>query len=157
MKSIRLVFALATLLPLAGCNNLGGASLVFGQEQVVGVTIAGSAPSQQAEFTVGYKDKNIAVVPVAIKNDDGTYEHIKGSLGKGEHGGDTVDSYSTFGQFELNVSAKDEEGNPVASTGLGKFFATGNAANVISQGFQNKLNYPNGAPAPSPKPAEDNE
>ena len=135
MNNAAVVISLIALMLLPGCSNLGGASLVFGQQQNVGITLAGSGPSQEAELTLGYKDKNIAVVPVAVKQGDGTYKEIGGGIGEGENGGSSSDAYSTLGQFELTTS--NQASGP--SVGLGKFFATGTAAQTLSQGFADKL------------------
>lgn len=131
--AISIVLALATI---TACGNLGGTNLVFGQQHTVGIGIAGSGPSQEAELTLGYKDKNIAVVPVAIKKADGTIQELSGGrILEGEKGGSSRDAYSTFGQFEVNTKA----GADGLGAGLGKFFATGQAAQTISQGFADKL------------------
>ncbi len=136
-----LLLTVSTALALAACGNVDSAHLVFGQQHTVGLTIAGSGPTQEAELTLGFKDKNIAVVPVAVKNEDGTYTKLGGGIPEGENGGSAADAYSTLGQFELKAGS---DSGPNVS--LGKFFATGTAAQVLSQGFADKLSGVNKAP-----------
>lgn len=119
---------------LAGCGNVDGAHLVFGQKDVVGLGISASGPQQDAELTLGYNGKNIAVIPVAVEDNDGEYTKLE-STNQGNQ-----DAYSTLGQFELNTG-----GDGTVSVGLGKFFATGTAAQVLAQGFNNKLSQSDAA------------
>jgi hypothetical protein len=115
---------------LAACGNVEGANLVFGQQQTVGLTIAGSTTDQGAELTLGYKDRNIAVVPVAVKQPDGAFTAVESRVGPNPD----TDSMSVLGQFELEAEA-----GTGASVGLGKFFATGLAAQKLADGFAAKL------------------
>jgi len=127
-------------LALAGCGNADSSHLVFGQQHTVGLTIAGAGPTQEAELSLGFKDRNIAVVPVAVKNQDGTYMTLGGGIPQGADGGSAADAYSTLGQFEL------KGGENGATVSLGKFFATGTAAQVLAQGFADQLSGVNAAP-----------
>lgn len=102
----------------AGCAS-DQIPLVFGQAQTVGMTMAGSAPEQGGEFTFGYRDKNIAVIP--------TESLSEAPGGDGTH----KDALSVLGQFEVEGGARD--GGSIA---LGKFFATGLAAKTLADGFR---------------------
>jgi len=102
--------------------------LIFGQSQTVGISIGAGASEQGADFVLGYKDKNIAIVPVAIKVAEGSYAQV-GSMS----GDNFEDSFSVIGQFEVNTTTS--QGN----VGLGKFFATGAAAKALADGFASKL------------------
>ena len=124
---------------VVGCGNVDSAHLVFGQQQTVGLDITATAPEQGGSLSLGYKDKNIAVIPVAVKGEDGLYQ-LLGSTNKLEGGANTGelsdenDAFSTIGQFELNTGE-----NGTASVGLGKFFATGLAAQKLADGFKAEL------------------
>ena len=133
-KALAPLFAVATL---AGCGNVDTVHLVFGQQQVVGLDITASAPEQGGSLSLGYKDKNIAVVPVAVKDGavhDGSNYKLLGSTNNESDDADRNDAYSTLGQFELKSG---EDGT--LSFGLGKFFATGIAAQTLAEGFAAKL------------------
>jgi hypothetical protein len=117
---------------LAGCGNVDSAHLVFGQQINVGLDITATAPEQGATLSLGYKDKNIAVIPVAVKEGEG-YKLLGGTNNETTDS-DKNDAYSTLGQFELATGQ-----NGVASVGLGKFFATGIAAQRLAEGFKEKL------------------
>ncbi len=123
--------AMPLVLVAAGCGNVDSAHLIFGQRHVVGLQISASAPEQGASLTLGYSDMNIAIIPVAVKEGD---KYIRlGSTNK-KDGSDENDAYSTLGQFEMNTGT-----NGTVSVGLGKFFATGLAAQYLAQGFKAKL------------------
>jgi hypothetical protein len=131
--------AMPLVLVVAGCGNVDSAHLIFGQRQTVGLDISATAPEQGASLTLGYSDMNIAIIPVAVKGEDAddpngdSYQRL-GSTNEAAGGGDENDAYSTLGQFEMNTGE-----NGTASVGLGKFFATGLAAQYLAKGFQTKL------------------
>lgn len=134
MRYAKIVCAGLALTALAGCGNRDSSHLVLGQRIIVGLTISGSAPEQGAELSLGYKDHNIAVIPVAVKKEDGAYQPL-GSFDEAATGTDPAsDAYSTLGQFELSTG---EDGT--VSVGLGKFFATGVAAQTLADGFKENL------------------
>lgn len=138
MKASRKIWAVLGAVAVAGCGNVDSSHLVFGQQHTVGLDITATAPEQGGTLSLGFKDKNIAVIPVAV-NEGGTYQ-LLGSTnklegnGNGGDGGDQNDAYSTIGQFEMDTGK-----NGTASVGLGKFFATGLAAQFLAKGFQGKL------------------
>lgn len=121
---------------LAGCESLPNPPLVFAQSQTVGVTIAGSPASQGGEFTVGYRDWNLAVVPVTVTQGDGQVTSLTASANPGKDQ-KFEDAFSTLGQFDVNV-----EGGTSNKVGLGKFFATGLAAKVLADGFAASMSKP---------------
>ena len=118
---------------LSGCEVVPNPPLVFAQSQTLGVTIAGAPASQGGEFTVGFRDWNVAVVPVTVTQGDGTVTALTASANK-EAGQDFQDAFSTLGQFEAEV-----EGSSSPKVGLGKFFATGLAAKVLADGFAKSM------------------
>lgn len=114
---------------LFGCAQNQHMPLIFAQSQTVGISIGGTTADQGVEFTLGYKDKNVAIVPIAIPDKDGNLGSVGSTSGVGFD-----DSYSVLGQFELSTST-----NTTGNVGLGKFFATGAAAKALADGFACKL------------------
>ena len=124
----RLVGGVSLVLMGAGCATTGdNPPLIFGQTQVVGLSIGGTAADQGAELVLGYKDGNIAIVPVTAKQPQGNTQLIAKVQGD-----DNWDAFSVLGQFELGADAQ-------ADVSLGKFFAVGFAARYLAQGFQAEI------------------
>lgn len=113
---------------LQGCANNQNMPLLFGQSHTVGITIGGSTTEQGVDFTLGYKDKNFAVVPVTVKHANGDSTQIRSQATPGHE-----DALSVLGQFQVNSDTT------AANVGLGKFFATGIAAKTLADGFKAKL------------------
>lgn len=125
---------------LAGCatdfpKNM---PLVFGESITVGIGIGATAADQGADFTLGFKSRDVAVIPVVAYDSAGnpvrlqaTVSDVTPAQGAAAQGGATInrDSFSVLGQFG---STTDGSGRRV---GLGKFFATGAAAQQLSAGF----------------------
>src|SRR5258708_5960237 len=109
---------------IGGCVKDVNPPLLFGQTQTLGVTINGTAATQGAELTVGYRDYDIAVVPTTVTQGTGQVTQIKATAGT-----DYTDGLSVIGQFEANAKSSSPE------VSLGKFFATGLAAKVLADGF----------------------
>jgi hypothetical protein len=127
---ILLVAMLAAV--MAGCASPPGQTmLVFGQTQTVGLSIGGSVPDQGASFTLGYQDKNFAIVPATVPLAGGGASQVLSSIGKDGKGGS--DALSVLGQFEVRSSTR------TADVGLGKFFATGLAAQKLADGFSDQI------------------
>lgn len=134
MKAVKFLTYGALAMIVTACGNVDSSHLIFGQNHIVGLEIAGPSPEQTGgALTLAYKDRNVAIVPVAVKNSDGTYS-LLGGTNKKSDSEDINDAYSTLGQFELNAGT---DGKP--SVGLGKFFATGIAAQTLAEGFKEKL------------------
>ncbi|MGQ0590340.1 MAG: hypothetical protein ACT4N8_12555 [Sphingosinicella sp.] len=124
------------LVPVGAVLSLGacvgteqGIPLVFGRTQTVGISVAGSVPDQGAHLTIGFTDRNIAVVPTTQSN--GTAIRSQATDADGHPFTDTL---SVLGQF----SAKARGGTEV-SAGLGTFFSTGLAARNLAEGFRDRL------------------
>jgi len=113
---------------VSGCASNQNMPLVFGQSQTVGISIGAGTGEQGVDFVLGYKDKNIAIVPIAIEVSEGSHAQV-GSMS----GEDFDDSFSVLGQFEVNTDTS------AGNVGLGKFFATGAAAKALADGFSSKL------------------
>ncbi|MEW9799281.1 hypothetical protein [Alteromonas sp. CYL-A6] len=120
----------------AGCASNQSTPLVFGQQQTVGISIGAGASEQGADFVLGYKDKNVAIIPVTLATSENSQAQII-SEQKQESGADKgvrfKDALSVLGQFEANTSSTSGD------VGLGKFFATGAAAKTLADGFKKKL------------------
>lgn len=132
-------FACVAAMPLAGCATSPDepVPLVFGRTQTVGVSVSGSVPEQGAHLTLGFSDRNIAVVPTTTRAGTG----IRGQVPSPD--GVFDDALSVLGQFEVNADATNVE------TSLGTFFSTGMASRLLAEGFRCKLG---GAPACPPSP-----
>ncbi len=132
--AIRICAALSAAAFTSACSTQGNTMLVFGQTQTLGISIGGSATDQGATFTLGYQDKNFAIVPATVRMADGTVVPVRSTVGNPEgKKGQSQDALSVLGQFSVNTSTKS------ADVGLGKFFATGLAAQKLADGFSEKL------------------
>lgn len=118
---MRGIIVAAAVILVSGCGSREHAPLLFGQAHSVGINIGTNPANQTPEIAIGYKDVDIAVVPTVANFDNGAGALIQGQVDGG------VDAYSTFGQFSTTVAG--------AEVGLGKFFATGNAAVALGAGF----------------------
>lgn len=121
----------------AGCATDAGTMLIFGQTQTVGITIGGTAADQGVEFTLGYRDKNFAIVPATVRQSNGDSTQVRSVASPGFE-----DALSVLGQFEVSTNSK------TADVGLGKFFATGTAAKTLADGFKAKLSGTTGTVTP---------
>jgi hypothetical protein len=133
----------ACLTSMTGCATTENLPLLFGQSHTVGISIGAAAGEQGADFTLGYKDKNVAVVPVALPTSPGAFAQV-GSMS----GEKFEDALSVLGQF--SVTSGTTQGN----VSLGKFFATGAAAKALADGFSAQLGGTAVAPQEKPKSAE---
>lgn len=115
----------------AGCASNADLPLIFGSSNTIGISIGGSLPEQGGDFTIGYKGRDFAIVPVTLVQPDGTEQQIGGEL----RGDKFRDAFSVLGQFESSASRSSTG----TKTGLGKFFATGVAAKKLSDGFAKRL------------------
>lgn len=115
---------------LAGCTTAQqGMPLIFARTQNVGVSVAASVPDQGAHLTIGFADRNIAIVPTTSPQGVA----IRGVTPESS-GGQFQDALSVLGQFE--VTAK---GSSSVEAGLGTFFSTGIAARNLAEGFRDRL------------------
>jgi hypothetical protein len=115
---------------LAGCSTGQTPPLFFAQTHTFGVGIRGSAGEQGANLVVGYKDLDVALVPVAVTDVLGT-QLLQGSAGKEPIVG--TNGLSVFGQFNADAAAISPSAN------LGTFFTTGLAADKLADGYKAKM------------------
>jgi hypothetical protein len=131
---IRVCALLAASCLVSSCATQGNSMLVFGQTQTLGISIGGSATDQGATFTLGYQDKNFAIVPATVRQPDGSSTQVLSTVGsRRDRQGQSEDALSVLGQFSVNTSSR------TADVGLGKFFATGLAAQKLADGFSERL------------------
>jgi hypothetical protein len=123
-------------LALANCTPMNNPPLFFAQRQTFGAGLHGSVPEQTTSLVVGYKDRDVAIVPVSAV----------------EHGrivpicaleGAKRDSFSVFGNFKGDTKVS----TTTAGLELDSFFATGIAADHLAAAF-------NPTPADPPTPAD---
>lgn len=122
----RIVVVALLSLATAGCNTGGNVPLVFVQSQTVGITANASGSQATPELTVGYRDVDVALVPV-VSGDTPLKASI---IEKGNHYDDAL---SVIGQFNVGSTTATPSAN------LGKFFATGMAAKKLADGFSKQL------------------
>ena len=123
-------------LTLAGCASAPGTTmLVFGQTQTVGISVGGSVPDQGAMFTLGYQDRNFAIGPATVAQAGGGATQVLSSVPDAD-GRPATDALSVLGQFEVRSGS---DGSGKVDVGLGKFFATGLAAQKLADGFKARI------------------
>jgi len=115
-----------------------GALMVFAQYEALGFSLGAAASQQGGDLTLGWKDRNIAIVPVITRDGSGRADQIRGKVTNT----DTTwpdptdhDALSVLGQFQF----KSEQGSGTVDVGLGKFFSTGTAAQRLGDGFKTRL------------------
>ena len=115
---------------LAACSTADSSPLIFGQGVTVGISVGTSAANANTpEITIGVKMADIAVVPTVIPKDHpgATRDEPRiHAFGEGDKA--TTDALSTFGSFNNETK--------VDKVTLGIFFATGVAAQNLSNGFK---------------------
>ena len=143
IRRMRLVTGAAlAALTLGACTTADQPMpLVFGRTQTIGIGVQGSAADQGASITLGFNDRNIAVVPTTTM--EGTAIRSvapEPTLASAQY----QDALSVLGQFEANAKATD------VGVSLGTFFSTGLAARNLAEGFRDKLSGSKSSPAPAP-------
>lgn len=120
----KLILVLGATLIMPGCGDRER-TLTFAQVEVLGIqTSAGAGSPQPVELTLGYKGVNYANVPTVVRaRDESGVERDIVLTSKGPGGRE--DALSVYGHFKAQAGAA-----PTAS--LGKFFATGVAAQVLA-------------------------
>ena len=152
-----LAVAGSAAMSLAGC---AGSTLpvIFADKTSVGIDISGS--EQGVDLSLGFKTRSLSVVPVAVmrKDKDGNVVEVVKMGGEDKDAKNDVikDSFSTFGNFTVDTGVR----GPAAEIGLGRFFATGVAAQKIAKRVGDAMverakRQPTAAPAaatPAPAP-----
>lgn len=151
------------LYPLLGITLVGCASdlprnmpLVFGESITFGVGIGTSTADQGVDLTLGFKSRDVAIIPVLTYEKDGKLVPLQSEVTEKitheestDTGGDrkitkkpvskaiNKDAYSVIGQFGSITDGSSKR------VGLNKFFATGVAAQQLSEGFAECLKKDN--------------
>lgn len=129
-----------------------GARLIFAQYDYKALAIDGSALESGVKLTLGYRNRNIALIPMIGRDANGDLVWLE------SHNPGGSDVLSVLGQFKSDDSIRPEaSGGQVAvkttddgmggsapklrgiSSGLEKFFSTGGAAATLASGFSTKL------------------
>jgi hypothetical protein len=117
------------------------------------LAVDGSALDAGAKFTLGARDRNVAVIPLFGRDAGGRLVPLESH--NPQSGEDVL---SVLGQFQANAKAQFEASRGAdgttrtadsaasapapqqdISSGLEKFFSTGAAARILSDGFEVKL------------------
>ena len=123
--------SLLVFVGLAACRP-DDRTITFAQVEILGIhTSTGTGTPAAAEATLGYRGINYATVPVVTK--------VKGPDGKEADAttksteGQKTDALSVFGHFDAST------GLPGSGTSIGKYFATGVAAQTLADGASRGL------------------
>jgi hypothetical protein len=135
-------------------DERSGARLIFAQYDYKALAIDGSALDTGVKLTLGTRNRNIAFVPMIGRDANGRLVRLESRDSAGGR-----DVLSVLGQFESDDSIKAEASGAAdgamktaggggdgsaprargISSGLEKFFSTGAAARILSEGFKAKL------------------
>ncbi|ATE62191.1 hypothetical protein [Thauera sinica] len=133
MRAFSRTFGCAAPLILCACTTAPSPPLFFGELVTMGITIGTGAGTQGVDFTLGYKDQDVAVVPV------GAVSHGKGQAVTAhtkDGPGAEWDALSVFGQFEgQGAQPAGDSGPGTRKVALGRFFATGLAATNLAEAY----------------------
>lgn len=140
----------SSICALSGCASVSTPPLFFGELVTFGLDVGATPGSAGADFTLGYRDRNLAIVPVSAINNGKANEIVAWSQ---EDGSDRRDALSVFGQFK---SQAEPSGGQAAQTGstkvkLGRFFATGLAATNLANGYKRGWTGSSTPPQEAPK------
>ncbi|MFT4101427.1 MAG: hypothetical protein QM674_10395 [Burkholderiaceae bacterium] len=111
---------------LAGCSTKNP-PLMFGDSTTFGIRLGNDTATGGASVSLGLKAQSIALVPITYNDSDGWARTLKA-----ESNG-MRDSMSVFAVFDSDAPADETE--PAKSVGLGQMFATGLAAQNITEGY----------------------
>ncbi len=119
----------AAILALSGCEEHEGNPLIFAQAVTFGVSAAPSPTAAGAfDFVVGFKQADVAIVPTIVPKDVEVDPKKRKIVSFGQGSESRQDALSVFGSFSGNAE--------VNKTQIGVFFATGVAAQNLSEGFR---------------------
>jgi|GEM_PF-2351339 len=128
-------FGWAAPLILCACSTAPAPPLFFGEQVTVGINIGTVAGTQGVDFTLGYKDQDVAVVPVGAVS-RGRGQAVTAHTRDGADAPADVDALSVFGQFEGQGATPAGGGPTTRKVALGRFFATGLAASNLAEGYR---------------------
>ncbi|WP_326543088.1 hypothetical protein [Pseudorhodoferax sp.] len=121
---------------LVSRNQPYQAPLVFLRTDVLGVDIGGSLADQGLQFTLGYGNRNIALIPTHATAGNGKIVPIFGGSRR-EDGtfnvDDPTDAMSVLGQFKSNTETQR------LGLDLGRYFSTGVAARLLGKSLTSSI------------------
>lgn len=129
---IRRTLATVSVLLLGGCTSTNP-PLMFGDSTSFGLRIGNDTATGGASVSLGVKAYSVALVPVSYVDETGETLSLKG------RGGSAVGRRDAMSVFAVFSSASPTEAGANAASGakvgLGQVFATGLAAQDITQGY----------------------
>jgi hypothetical protein len=128
MITWRRIIPLAVLLTSGGCSIPENQPLIFVQAHTLGISATTTGSSATPELTLGYRDLDVALVPVIANN------KLLQSTALDSDGRPFNDAYSVLGQFNVNTAAGTSP-----SVNMGTFFSTGGASRALADGFSQQL------------------
>jgi hypothetical protein len=96
MTNWRNYVPLAMALPCGGCSIPENQPLIFAQAHTLGISATTTGSSATPELTLGYRDLDVALVPVIANG-----RLLQSNAGPGEN---NPDAYSVLGQFNVNTA-----------------------------------------------------
>jgi hypothetical protein len=121
--------------------------LLFMRTDVYGIDIGGGLAQQGLQFTLGYNNRNLALIPVAATDAHGRSIVIAGKDGKPGNDGQALDTLSVLGQFKADTETSR------LNVGLERYFSTGVAARYLGQAIGNVAVVAANQAASTPAPA----
>ncbi|CAN7713480.1 hypothetical protein LJR290_005979 [Variovorax sp. LjRoot290] len=117
--------------------------LLFLRTDVVGIDIGGSLAQQGLQFSLGYNNRNLALIPVYAQGAGKKVVRITGRT-EADDGEPSLDVLSVMGQFKTNTQTTR------LGFGLDRYFATGVAARNLGQSVGAAIAKVPPADAPAP-------
>src|SRR5690349_8686557 len=102
VRSSRVAILIGGGLGLSACASRTNPPLLFGQAHTLGVAVSSTGP-QGADFTLGFRDANIAFVPVTVTDATGTVHPIQSAVGPTD--AKSYNALSVLGQFDVSTEA----------------------------------------------------
>lgn len=125
------------LLGLSACKTYQN-ELLFAESTEVGLTLAPN-PAGGGQLVFGYRQTDLAVVPVGAITADGRVLQRRATAGV------ATDAVSVFAQFNADLIRSSGETALMKPTlALGRFFATGIAATRLAKGYQKGMSDSSG-------------
>jgi len=124
--------------PQQASQHRSGAMMIFAQYEALGFSLGAAAAQQGGDLTLGWKDRNVAIVPVIARDGSGRADQIRGKVTNTDNQWPDPtdhDALSVLGQFQFDA----KQGSATVEVGLGKFFSTGTAAQRLADGFKTRL------------------
>ena len=131
--------AVVAALSLQACYTVPMAPLVYGSKTTGGLDIStGGSANPSVSVSIGYKRDDIALVPVAVRQDskegDEKLSIVLGGGGPGQQGR-IRDSMSVFGIFEGRGMGDTAAQATKLDARAANYFSTGIAAQELARGF----------------------